>query len=202
MLDKLICPLIRLVSGASARWEGCAPLLRQRIYFANHTSHLDFVVIWALLPEACRPKTRPVAARDYWQKNQWRRYLAEKIFQAVLIDRGKVHRWEAPEHPINQMMEVLQKGFSMIVFPEGSRSLDGTLKPFKSGLFYLAQKCPHLECIPVYLENFNRILPKGEFLPVPLLGSVTFGAPLQLQKNEEKGVFLERARQAIEDLKG
>ena len=60
---------------------------------------------------------------------------------------------------------------------------------------------PEIEVIPVYLENLNRILPKGHLLPVPMLSRITFGAPLHLQPAEEKDAFLERARQAVRALK-
>jgi 1-acyl-sn-glycerol-3-phosphate acyltransferase len=68
---------------------------------------------------------------------------------------------------------------------------------FKSGLYYLAKKRPDLELIPVYIDNMNRILPRGEFLPVPLLSSITFGPPMWLEAGETKNEFLERARKAV-----
>ena len=83
----------KLLSGASARWVNCHPDTCQRVYFANHTSHLDVLVVWASLPAHVRRVTRPVAAKDYWEKGSIRRYLA-KSFNALLIDRKeiKVHR--------------------------------------------------------------------------------------------------------------
>ena len=56
---------------------------------------------------------------------------------------------------------------------------------------------PDIELVPAWLENLNRILPKGEIVPVPLLGSVTFGAPISLDGDEPKGHFLQRARHAL-----
>ena len=73
--------------------------------------------------------------------------------------------------------------------------------PFKSGLYYLAKKKPELELIPVYIDNLNRVLPKGEFLPVPLLSCITIGAPMWLEQGEAKMDFLERARASVQKLK-
>jgi 1-acyl-sn-glycerol-3-phosphate acyltransferase len=195
----MIAAFIRLVSGAQARWVGCAPEPRQRIYFANHSSNLDGPTIWASLPAAIRMRTRPIAARDYWDAGPLRRLLAKKILHAVLINRGKI---TAADNPLHAMEAALAEGSSLIIFPEGTRTLDddGGMNPFKPGLWHLAHRHPQLELIPVYLENLNRILPKGEFLLVPILSAVTFGEAVALEEGEEKQAFLERARRAIENL--
>jgi 1-acyl-sn-glycerol-3-phosphate acyltransferase len=188
--------LIRAISGAQSRWLA-QPSARQSIYFANHTSHLDAVVLWASLPPELRDRTRPVAALDYWEKTSLRRWLAREIFRAVLIDRTKV---TAQNNPIQRMIEAMGSDDSLILFPEGSRGAGEEVGPFKSGLFHLAQDKPEAALVPVYIENLNRILPKGEFLPVPLLSSITFGAPLDRLENESKAAFLERARNAVRGL--
>jgi 1-acyl-sn-glycerol-3-phosphate acyltransferase len=192
----VIAGLIRLLTGAQARWAGSALEPVQRIYFANHTSHLDFPVIWASLPDALRARTRPVAARDYWEATRMRRYLAKDVFHAVMIDRNKapVHG-----HPLRPMEEALAAGDSLIIFPEGTRSLDEDAGPgpFRPGLYHLARLYPQVQLVPVHLENLNRILPKGEFIPIPLLAAVTFGAPIRLNADEGKQGFLERARAAV-----
>lgn len=194
----LIVTLIKLISGANVRWSGCFPDLRQRVYFANHTSHLDAAVVWASLPFDIRSLTRPVAARDYWVKGKLRPYLATKVFNAVLIEREKV---SAHDNPIDQLVSVLDRQHSLIIFPEGTRSLTGQVGAFKSGIYHLAKRRPELEFVPVLIDNLNRILPKGEFLAVPLLSSVSFGAPLHFDPEEPKQVFLERARSAVMNLR-
>jgi 1-acyl-sn-glycerol-3-phosphate acyltransferase len=194
MMAAAMVGLARLVSGASPRWSGCAPDTRQRVYFANHTSHLDALVLWAVLPAPVRALTRPVAAQDYWTTNRLRRYLATDVFKAVLIERRRV---TTRENPLIEMLNALGDRHSLILFPEGGRQLGPEPGPFKSGLFHLAKERPDVEFVPVLMENLNRILPKGEVLPVPLLGSVSFGQPLQLQAGEEKTAFLERARGAV-----
>jgi 1-acyl-sn-glycerol-3-phosphate acyltransferase len=193
-VKELIVFLIRLISGANVRWSGCIPDSRQRVYFANHTSHLDAAVVWASLPVAMRSRTRPVAARDYWIKGVIRPYLAAKVFNAILIDREKI---SVHANPIDQLVSSLGTQNSLIIFPEGTRSLTGQLGAFKSGIYHLAKKRPEVEFVPVLIDNLNRVLPKGEFLPVPLLSSVSFGTPLRIEVGEEKQAFLERARNAI-----
>ncbi len=189
--------IARLVSGFTVRWMDCQPDTCQRVYFANHTSHLDAVVLWAALPRELRLLTRPVAALDYWGGSKLRRYLASS-FNALLIDRREI---KVHQSPVELMIREIQDIYSLIVFPEGSRAPDGEMNEFKSGLYYLAKKRPDLELVPVYMDNMNRILPRGEFLPVPLLSSITIGHPIFLESGEPKAEFLSRAREAVKALK-
>ncbi len=197
MMGPLLALIAKILSGASVRWVDSQPDTCQRVYFANHTSHLDSLVLWASLPHNVRALTRPVAAKDYWKKGAIRRYLSGS-FNALLIDRKdiKVH-----QSPVDLMLREIGTTHSLIVFPEGSRSVSGEVGEFKSGLYYLCKKRPELEAIPVYLDNMNRVLPRGEFLPVPLLSCITFGPPIWLEAGEPKVEFLERARQAVLNLK-
>lgn len=194
MISGLLAFSMRLLTGATAVWSGCEPSVRPRIYFANHTSNLDAVVIWASLPTEVRVLTRPVAARDYWTVGPVRRYLANRVFHAVLIERKKP---TAHDNPLEQMVDALGTVHSLILFPEGTRNPGPDPGPFKGGLFHLARRRPDIELIPVYLENMNRILPKGELLAVPLLGRVRFGAPVALAEGETKEEFLGRCRSAV-----
>lgn len=198
MLREIIAHLVRLICGARGATRGYAPSRAQSIFFANHSSHLDFLLIWAALPPEIREMTRPVAGSDYWLKGPIRSLVSKDIFRSVLIDRLA----SKPELVVEQMVEALQDGNSLILFPEGTRSLDGEIHQFKSGLYYLASKRRDVQLVPVYLENLNRILPKGEFLIVPILGSVTFGAPIHLAEDESKKEFLERARNSLLALEG
>jgi 1-acyl-sn-glycerol-3-phosphate acyltransferase len=197
----VLARVVRVLAGSSVRWVGCRPdETRQRIYFANHTSHLDAVVLWAALRPAARAVTRPVAARDYWTADRLRQHLATRVLRAVLIDR---HHVSAHEHnPLTPLLEALEGGrHSLILFPEGTRGTAAEPGPFKSGLYHLARQRPDVELIPVLLDNMNRILPKGELLPVPLLGGLSFGAALRLEPDEGKREFLTRARAAVCDLR-
>ena len=194
---QTIILLARFFSGYTVRWVDCQPDTCQRVYFANHTSHLDAVVLWSALPAEIRTLTRPVAAKDYWGKSRWRRFLA-KSFNALLIDRKEI---KVHQSPVDLMVREIGDLYSLIVFPEGGRGDDGTMGEFKSGIYYLAKKRPDLELVPVYMENLNRILPRGEYMPVPLLSSITIGHPIWLEAGEPKSDFLNRAREAIRSLK-
>ncbi len=198
MSGALLVVMIKLISGANVRWVGCQPEARQRIYFANHTSHLDAVVLWASLPADLRKRVRPVAARDYWAASKLRQHLATNVFHAVLIDRTKV---TVKNNPIELMAEEMGEEFSLIIFPEGGRGSGEEIGAFKSGLYHLARQKPKAELIPVHIDNLNRILPKGEFLPVPMLSCISFGIPMSITATETKAAFLNRARDAVCNLK-
>jgi 1-acyl-sn-glycerol-3-phosphate acyltransferase len=196
---KAFIGLTRVISGATVLWYNSQPDEScQRVYFANHTSHLDAMVIWSALPKNVRCHTRPVAAADYWAAGPIRRYISNHVLNAILIERENV---SLKNTPITVMVKEIQDKYSLILFPEGSRSLDGTLGEFKSGLFHLCKKRPDLELIPIYLNNMNGILPKGRSLPVPMLSRVIFGPPMWLEIDERKESFLERARNAVVRLK-
>lgn len=199
MLERLVAALIigfvRLLTGAQAFWRGGRPNAAQRIFFANHASHGDFVLLWASLPPWLRRHTRPVAGADYWNKSALRRFIGGQVFRAVLIDR---ERKEAGPDPIEQMVAALANGDSLIIFPEGTRNTtDAVLLPFKSGLFHLAAKYPRAELVPVWINNLARVMPKGQLVPIPLLCTVTFGASLPRIDGEDKAAFLDRARAAM-----
>jgi len=206
MIAALLAAVARAVAGGTVRWARAPVDDRQRVFFANHTSHLDFILIWASLPARIRKRTRPVAARDYWESGPIRRYLARKVFRAVLIDRatpgeGADHSPEVRGRAaIARMVEGLDRENSLIVFPEGTRGSGDEMAEFKSGLYYLWRERPDGELVPVHLENLNRVLPKGEFIPVPMLSRVTFGPPLAWAEGETKEAFLERARRAVQRL--
>ncbi len=195
MIGNALAAGVRLFTGVQARWLGCAPDATQRVYFANHTSNLDFLVLWSVLPNFARRQTRPVAASDYWRGSKLRLYLADHVFHGVLIERKKVTR---ANNPMDQLIAVLKGGESLIIFPEGGRTQEEEMRPFKSGLYHLGKEMPHVDLVPVYLDNASRVLPKGEFLPIPFLCSANFGTPLRLQPGETKDVFLTRARAAVE----
>jgi 1-acyl-sn-glycerol-3-phosphate acyltransferase len=207
-LAGIIAAFARAISGVQVRWsDGFSDTARQRIYFANHTSHLDFVVLWSVLPAEVRARTRPVAAKDYWESGV-KAYLAQNVFRAVLVQRGAAAQAANEEKAraagratIEQLAEALGETDSLILFPEGTRGTGESVAPFRSGLFHLAKRKPDAELVPVYLKNLNRILPKGEVLPVPLISSLTFGAPMHVDTNESKEAFLERTHGAVCELR-
>lgn len=191
MLSWGITTFARLLTAVQPDWRGIDPASdRQRIYYANHVSHGDFVLVWSVLPQRQRFATRPVAGADYWRKGILRRFVGEHVFNSVLIERSG-------GDAMAQMIAALDQGASLIIFPEGTRNLGEDLMPFRSGIQRLAALRPDVDLVPVWIDNLNRVLPKGALVPVPMMCRVVFGAPLHLHEGEQKADFLDRARQAL-----
>ncbi len=193
LMGKLLAFVARLITGAQGHWKGCPPQALQRIYFANHQSHLDWVLIWAALPSELRSTTRPIAAKDYWTATRFRHWLTREVFNAVYVNRQRTD----DQDPLEPLQQALAAGDSLVIFPEGTRSNRGEPQAFKSGLFNLASQFPQVQLVPAWIANVQRVMPKGEVVPVPILCTVTFGAPLSLLPGEDKRAFLDRARQAV-----
>ena len=195
-MGLLLAGITRLITGAQGHWKGCPPKAEQRIYFANHQSHLDWVLIWAALPRELRATTRPIAARDYWTTGRFKHWITRAVFNAVYVARQR----SETQDPLEPLLAALASGDSLVIFPEGTRSNLGAPQPFKSGLYHLALQFPQVQLIPAWIDNVQRVMPKGEVVPVPILCTVTFGAPVTLGAGEDKRAFLARARQAVVDL--
>ncbi|MBK0392039.1 lysophospholipid acyltransferase family protein [Ramlibacter algicola] len=192
-MSLFLLGLVRVLTGAQARWYGCPPKAEQRIYFANHQSHADLVMIWAALPQELRSITRPIAARDYWTKSRLRQWITTAVFNAVYVDRART----GEQDPLEPLVQALENGDSIILFPEGTRGHAEEPQPFKAGLYNLALRFPDVVLVPAWIDNIQRVMPKGEVVPVPILCSVTFGAPVKLEPGEERRAFLDRARAAV-----
>jgi 1-acyl-sn-glycerol-3-phosphate acyltransferase len=184
----------RAITAVRADWQGIEPVPRQRVYFANHTSNGDMPMIWASLPPALRREVRPVAAADYWLKNKLRAFVGPEVFNCVLVDR----RPEVKDKPMDKIIAALDEGSSLIIFPEGNRNMtDDPLLPFKAGLYNMGLARPDVDLVPTWVANLNSIMPKGEVIPLPLICTVTFGAPIHVEDGEDKDAFLARASNAL-----
>ncbi len=264
LMSLFLLTLVRFLTGAQERLYGCPPKAEQRIYFANHQSHADLVMIWAALPQELRSITRPIAARDYWTKTPFRQWITTAVFNAVYVTRQTAPAQPAaaaaaaaataadegaaaappatgamaglsalsaavadaalataggpdpvpdalppeptpealraavrPDDPLAPLVQALESGDSIVIFPEGTRGHGDEPQPFKSGLYMLARMFPQVVLVPAWINNVQRVMPKGEVVPVPILCSVTFGAPVALAPGEERRPFLDRARAAV-----
>lgn len=199
---KIIVLGSRLLTGLQAFWEGDKPTKGQTVYFANHTSHGDFVLLWSSLPSDLRTHARPVAGADYWDESGFRRFIGRSVFNALMIRRDAGPADESNDDPLALMRDALKQGDSLIIFPEGTRNTsDAALLPFKSGIYHLGCSFEQASFVPVWIGNLKRVLPKGTLLPIPLACTVRFGEPLKVKTNEEKTEFLNRARRALLDLR-
>lgn len=192
-ISSILISTLRLLIGVNARWEREPNFDKQCIYFANHTSHMDTLAIMSALPKVARRVTKPVAAADYWGKNKLLAFISQKGLNAVLIERNQ----KIGEQALLPVIEAISAGHSVIIFPEGTRSSEALPSTFKSGIYKLHQQFPEVELVPVYLENFHRAMPKGKKVPLPILCTIRIGVPMEKMVGEEKGAFLERARNEI-----
>jgi 1-acyl-sn-glycerol-3-phosphate acyltransferase len=197
LMSYFLLGLIRVLTGAQARWTGCPPKAEQRIYFANHQSHADLVMIWAALPHDLRNITRPIAAKDYWTQSPFKKWITTEVFNAIYVNRERTD----DQDPLEPLIQALDSGDSIVLFPEGTRGNAEEPQPFKAGLYNLAKKFPDVVLVPAWINNIQRVMPKGEYVPVPVLCSVTFGAPMQIHENEDRRAFLDRARLAVMHLR-
>ena len=165
-----------------------------RIYFANHTSHLDLMVILSVFPHGLRARLHPLAALDYWNRGPFRRYLSRKVFRCVLLDRRNPSR---ALEALQEAAKLLKSGDSILIFPEGTRGNGEKIGRFHSGLHHLLRLAPEIPLVPLYLGGLARALPKGEFLPAPNMGKIVFGPELHWKSEESREDFLDRCHQAL-----
>jgi 1-acyl-sn-glycerol-3-phosphate acyltransferase len=197
----LIVLVARAITKKSVRFLERIDEAGQRIYFANHSSHLDFILIWSSLPRHVRERTRPVAGRDYWERSRFRRYYVQRVFDAVLIDRALLaERNGGAREAVEQMVEGLGSEYSLILFPEGTRGSGESIGQFRSGLYYLSRERPDVDLVPVRISGAHKVLPKGRHLPRPQESDLIFGTPMRLEDGETKAAFSARARAALSAL--
>ena len=196
IVSRSIFLLVSFLTGIRAKFEGDIAFAPERkVYFANHNSHADFIMVQLALPKRWRKVARPVAGADYWLKGAFRRFLINHVFNGLLIMRNG----NDPKAITQQMSDALAAQSSLIIFPEGTRNTDDNtlLLPFKSGIYHLAHQNPDVGFVPIWINNINRVLPKNQVIPVPILCDVMIGEPLYLQADEDKDAFLQRARAAM-----
>jgi 1-acyl-sn-glycerol-3-phosphate acyltransferase len=192
----VVRPFLAIFIGLRTRGREHLPANDPFILIANHSSHLDTVAVLSLFPLSRLRRIRPCAAADYFERTRLISFLSRTFFNVLPIERTNVHR---EDHPVQRMREALERGESLLLFPEGTRGASKAIAPFKSGVARLVEQAEHVPVVPVYLANLGRALPKGEFVPVPFFCEVRIGAPLALAGSREE--ILAALRHAIEALR-
>jgi 1-acyl-sn-glycerol-3-phosphate acyltransferase len=190
--EGLMRPIITGLAQPERRGlDRLADLEGPAIFAANHHSHLDAGLLITSLPEPHRHQAFAAAAADYFFDTRVKATASALVLNAIPIERTKVGRRSA-----DQAAELLDDGWSMVIFPEGGRSPDGWGHPFRGGAAYLAIRCG-VPIVPVHLAGTGRILPKGKNRPTPGRTVVTFGDPITAGEGERSQAFATRIESAV-----
>jgi 1-acyl-sn-glycerol-3-phosphate acyltransferase len=200
----LLGAVLRPAVAAVARPRRCgldhlADLDGPIVFASNHHSHIDAGLLLTSLPEPWRHKVFTGAAADYFFTNRVTSAASALALNAIPIERTRVNRRSA-----DQAAELIDDGWSMVIFPEGGRSPDGWGQPFRGGAAYLAIRC-RVPVVPIHVSGTGRILPKGAKRLRPGRTVVTFGRPLWAEEGEDSRRFaarLEREVAALADESG
>lgn len=175
----LVRPLVHLLLGLNVRHRENLPAEGPAIIAANHNSHLDTMVLMALMPLRKLPAIRPVAAVDYFLKNKLLAWFSKQIIGIIPLRRSACSGEK--QHPLDGCFRALDKGTILILFPEGSRGKPEVISNFKNGIAHLAERYPEIPVIPVFMHGLGKSLPKGEALLVPFICDLFIGEPIRWQ---------------------
>ena len=156
---------------------------KQFILIANHNSHMDTMAIMSSIPSRYIHRVHPIAAADFFGGSKFKEKLMRYMVNATLIPRKRPESKEDID-PIQVMSSLVEKGRSLIVYPEGSRGIPGVMTGFKKGIGHLINKNPHVDVIPVYLDGIHKTLPKGKNLILPYNCEIIFGDTIQFDSFE------------------
>jgi len=192
----IIKPFIHLFIGLRVRGRESLNASSPFILIANHSSHLDTVSLLSLFSIRRLRNIRPVAAADYFERNRLISKFSRIAFNILPIARKNI---SAENNPLRQMQAAIEAGYSLIIFPEGTRSTGDEIGPFKTGVAHLLERMPGLPVVPAYLVNMGRSLPKGEFIPVPFFCEIRLGAPLLVEGSKQE--IVKKLEAAVRELK-
>jgi len=194
----VIRPLLGLLIGVRVHGRGNLPARDPFILIANHSSHLDTVSLLSLFPLSRLRRIRPCAAADTFERTPLIAFLSRTFFNILPIARRNI----TPEnHPVRRMRKALERGESLLLYPEGTRGTGGVMGEFKTGIAHLLEETPDVPVVPAYLVNMGRSLPKGEFLIVPFICEIRIGTPRVVRGSRRELVeALERAVLELKDL--
>ncbi|HWB27405.1 MAG TPA: lysophospholipid acyltransferase family protein [Chitinophagaceae bacterium] len=156
---------------------------KQFIIVANHNSHLDTMALMASLPSKIIHKVRPVAAADHFGKTKRQARMSNFFINSLLIPR-KRDKDHPGEDPVNKMLAALDEGYSLILFPEGTRGEPEKLQPLKPGIGIILSKRPHIKYVPVFMNGMGKAMPKGDNLIVPYTAKLVYGKPTEIKSTD------------------
>src|SRR5688500_4781748 len=161
---------------------------KQFIIVANHNSHLDTMTIMASLPRNVIHKVKPVAAADHFGTTKLKARLSNYFINALLIQRKRDKENEEND-PIFQMIKALDDGFSLIIFPEGTRGTPEVQQPLKPGVGIILSKRPAVKYIPAYMKGMGKAMPKDDSLIVPHISTLVYGKPTQVGSTDVTSIM-------------
>lgn len=189
-------PFMAIFIGLRVYGKHNLPKTHPFIIVANHSSHLDTLSLLSIFPIKDLHRIQPVAAGDYFNRNPFISFLTHKLFNILTIPRAGINK---ENNPVKLMKMALEGGNSLIIYPEGTRSLTGEIGRFRPGIAHLVKEIPGIKVIPVFLANMGRSLPKGEYLPIPFFCEIVIGEPLLLQG--DKAVIMQTLESVVKGLK-
>lgn len=193
----LMRPILSLFIGLRVYGRRNIPRKHSFIIVANHASHLDAVALLSLFHMRDLALIRPVAAADYFNRNRLVGFVSSVFFNILPIERKHICRGS---NPLDDLRTTLSKGQSLIIFPEGTRSMTGEIGTFHAGVAHLAKEFPQIPVIPVYMSNMWRALPKGEFILLPFICELHIGPAIFPKGSKEE--MIQAVRGAVLELKG
>jgi 1-acyl-sn-glycerol-3-phosphate acyltransferase len=155
----------------------------QFIIVANHNSHLDTMTILASLPSKMIHKVKPVAAADHFGKTVLKEKMSNYFINTLLIQR-KRDKENSANDPINKMIKALDEGYSLIIFPEGTRGEPEIQQPLKPGIGYVLSQRPTIKYVPAFMKGMGKAMPKDDSLIVPFNSSLTYGQAKHIDSDD------------------
>ncbi|MFP2514247.1 lysophospholipid acyltransferase family protein [Buttiauxella agrestis] len=186
----IVWPVIWIWLGLRVRHREKLPKSGPAIVVANHNSHMDVFALLSLFPLRHQANVHPVAAADYFLRNKRMAWFALNILNII-----PVMRKGGESNPLALCEQALRDSKTLILFPEGTRGEPGKLSPLKSGLWHLSQSMPEVPIIPIWLSGTEKIMGKGNRIPLPLFIDVSIGDAVKF--NPEKKVFMDELEQRL-----
>lgn len=195
LIDAMVRPVMTGLAQPTKRGEDrLSELTGPAVFAANHHSHVDTPLLLSSLPTPWRHRAVVGAASDYFFGSRITGALSALVIGAIPIDRTKISRAST-----DLARDLINEGWSLVVFPEGGRSPDGWGQPFRGGAAFIAKRT-NVPVVPVHIEGTGRILRKGKSTPTPSRTTITFGEPLYCEENEDARAFNTRIEARVAEL--